>query len=74
MLDTLNTPRKTRLYNTIAKDYLPKQAEMMICKYIEEMEARIEARLTALERESAAEEDTAKVAKKSKTAKQKAEE
>ncbi len=74
MLDTLNTPLKTRLYNTIAKDYLPKQAEMMICKYIEEMEARIEAMLTALERESAAEEDTAKVAKKSKTAKQKAEE
>ena len=36
-----DTPRKTRLYNQIAKDYMPKQAEMMICKYIEALEVRL---------------------------------
>ncbi len=55
----LNTPRKTRLYNTIAKDYKPKEADMMICQYIEGLEARIatleaadaalEAKLSAIE-------------------------
>lgn len=39
----MDTPRKTKLYNQIAKDYLPKQADMMICRYIEGLERRIEA-------------------------------
>ena len=39
----MNTPRKTRLYNELAKDYSPKRANMMICRYIEMLEGRIEA-------------------------------
>ena len=39
----MNTPRKTRLYNEIAKDFSPKRADMMICQYIEMLESRIEA-------------------------------
>lgn len=39
----MDTPRKTKLYNQLAKDYTPKQADMMICKYIEGLEARIAA-------------------------------
>ena len=35
------TPRKTKLYNQIAKDYTPKKAEMQICRYIEKLEQRI---------------------------------
>ena len=36
-------PRPNELYRTIAKDYNPKAAEMNICKYIQNLEARIEA-------------------------------
>lgn len=39
----MNTPRKTKLYNEIAKDFSPKRADMMICQYIEMLEGRIEA-------------------------------
>ena len=35
------TPRKTKLYRTLCKDYSPKQADMQICKYIEGLEQRI---------------------------------
>lgn len=35
------TPRKTKLYNQLAKDYTPKKAEMQICRYIEKLEQRI---------------------------------
>lgn len=35
------TPRKTKLYNLLAKDYTPKKAEMQICQYIEKLEQRI---------------------------------
>ncbi len=38
----MDTPRKTHLYNEIAKDYNPKQAEMNICRYVEGLEKRIE--------------------------------
>lgn len=72
MLSPQTTPRKTRLYNAIAKDYLPKQAEMMICKYIEEMEARMDARLSELERANAAAEPAAKQQKPTRATKQKA--
>lgn len=74
MLSTRDTPRKTRLYNAIAKDYLPKQAEMMICRYIEEMEARIDARLSELERANSAAELASGQQKPARVVKQKAEE
>ena len=45
----METPRKTKLYNQIAKDYNPKQAEMQICRYIEGLEARHETRTEELE-------------------------
>lgn len=48
-MGTMDTPRKTKLYNEIAKDYQPKQAEMKICKYIEDLESRHEARIATLE-------------------------
>lgn len=35
------TPRKTKLYNQLVKDYAPKKAEMQICRYIEKLEQRI---------------------------------
>lgn len=35
-------PQKTSLYKRICRDYRPKEAEMMICQYIEGLEARIE--------------------------------
>jgi len=52
----MDTPRKTTLYNQIAKDFQPKQADMMICKYIEGIEWRIEE----LERKSSERERAAK--------------
>jgi len=37
----MNTPRKTKLYNELAKDYQPKQAAMLMCQYMEGLEKRI---------------------------------
>lgn len=37
------TPRKTKLYNQIAKDYNPKKAAMQMCSYMEKLEKRIVA-------------------------------
>lgn len=39
----MNTPRKTKLYHELAKDFSPKRADMMICQYIEMLETRITA-------------------------------
>jgi hypothetical protein len=36
-------PQQTALWRRIAKDYQPKEAEMKICRYIEELEGRIVA-------------------------------
>jgi hypothetical protein len=47
------------LYHRIAKDFKPKEADMMICRHIEELEARLaaieglEARLEAVEKQLA---------------------
>ncbi len=43
------TPRSNNLYRQIAKDYTPKQAEMNICKYIQQMEDRLTERIEDLE-------------------------
>jgi hypothetical protein len=54
----MDTPRKTKLYLQLAKDFLPKQADMMICQYIEGLERRIavlEGRLSGIEEAKAAE-------------------
>lgn len=42
----MDTPRSmhttaSELYRSLAKDFTPKKAEMRICKYLEELEARI---------------------------------
>ena len=39
----MDTPRKTKLYHELAKDFSPKRADMMICRYIEMLEERIGA-------------------------------
>lgn len=40
-MDTNQAPRKTKLYNELAKDFNPKEAFMKVCRYIEGMERRI---------------------------------
>lgn len=39
----MDTPRTNDLYRKLAKDYSPKQAEMLICKHIAALEERIAA-------------------------------
>lgn len=39
-MEMQSIPRKTKLYNSLAKDFQPKQAAMRICQYIEDLEAR----------------------------------
>ncbi len=37
----METPRKTKLYNELAKDFNPKQADMLICKHMEGIEKNV---------------------------------